>query len=642
MESLLGFQERKDEEGDKSLGYKLVPWLSWIQWNFVSVSLFSSSPDSVAAALKRVSAWRSRGCLPIAIEVTASIVEIQQKDPFFREDSTLDALHSEEMLAMLYCMAIMRLVNGVVEKTRKKTEVSIAEAADAIGIPRMLIDIRHEGSHRDLPSLQLVRLASVKALEWLKYYYWEPQKNAIPYQRDGTANVRKEIKVKLQELVFYKNLKHARQSGSSLIKERRLKQRELLRGHNKFFSRMAQNFRSSKSEGYKKHISRTLRNLVQLYSSFPSEVISVLLELLLKACDSSVSTKVESSDNSLVDPSLRNSKTLTGTIDDWKLVIMRLSSKVPEVQLTMMKEILEMIETREAMKSEIGHHLPSSQHRAGIRQIEHLSSLVTWLVRNLKEAKPMQSRGSAAEFQVSSTEADVPKVTLTELIQKCLLVSALGNIQLMDSALLLAQMIGNSAMIEKLKKLSLLSLPSLDCTDEISNQTDAEDILLYLEDSIGRAAEKLEFLKLSRMKAKMVNTAPSNDEVGKEKTTWTVANSWKPCPIGTLPRAFGSSGVLPVLDRVDDQQEIQELSESKEHWELNPCRSKRDASCDVELLENSKVVKKMRETIEDGRPEGDDVLSLGSVKGRLMIGGVWKKVGEEEMLAIESAVRILV
>jgi hypothetical protein len=34
-------------------------------------------------------------------------------------------------------------VNGVVEKTRKKTEASIAVAADAIGIPRMLIDIRH-------------------------------------------------------------------------------------------------------------------------------------------------------------------------------------------------------------------------------------------------------------------------------------------------------------------------------------------------------------------------------------------------------------------------------------------------------------------------------------------------------------------
>lgn len=34
-------------------------------------------------------------------------------------------------------------MNGVIEKARKKTEVSIAVAADAIGIPRVLIDIRH-------------------------------------------------------------------------------------------------------------------------------------------------------------------------------------------------------------------------------------------------------------------------------------------------------------------------------------------------------------------------------------------------------------------------------------------------------------------------------------------------------------------
>lgn len=40
-------------------------------------------------------------------------------------------------------MYLLRLVNGVLEKTRKKHEVSIAEAAEAIGIPRMLIDIRH-------------------------------------------------------------------------------------------------------------------------------------------------------------------------------------------------------------------------------------------------------------------------------------------------------------------------------------------------------------------------------------------------------------------------------------------------------------------------------------------------------------------
>ncbi|KAF8403661.1 hypothetical protein HHK36_011765 [Tetracentron sinense] len=797
MESLLGIQEIKEE--DRSIGYKLVPWLSWDEWNFVSESLFSSSPDSVADALRRISGWRSRGCLPVVIEVTASIVEIRQKDPFFREncdyepdkdpfanmifkfrpshyeaevpigsissrgelrllrrcgsedsggsrpeslvkmsqdsavllkegrvcsmkvnwegwsgqdgvgvqaasrsepvgssqlvsrvsdsveeesvssleegascrdevnqcsesDNSLEGSSDEEGLWRLQgAESKWRLVNGVVEKTRKKTEVSIAEAADAIGIPRMLIDIRHEGSHRDLPSLHLVRLASIKALEWLKYYYWEPQKNAIPYQRDGTVNARKEIRSRLRELAFYINLMQAPQLDSSLIKERRVKQCELLRGHNKFFSRMAGNFKSSKSGGYKKQVSRTLRNLVQLYSSFPSEVVSVLLELLLKACDSSISNEVESCNNSQVDPSPGNSGTITVSSDDWKLVIMRLSSKVPELLLTMLQAVLEMIKTREAMKSEIGKIFGivsllfffkwriiqfyvdgSLGHRAEIRQIEHLSSLVTWLVRNLKEAKPMSHRGTAAEIQVSLAEADLPKATLTELLRKCLLILAPANNQLMDSALLLAHMIGNSSMIERLKKLSLLSLPSLDCTDESSEKTDVEHILLQQEDSISRAAEKLEFLKVSRMKVKMVNTEQNNDDVGKEKTAWTVAKSWNSCPIGMLPRDFGSSGILPVLDRVGDQQEVQKLTESKEHWVLNRCSTKSELSCDAELLENSSVVKKMRETVEDGELYGENALSLGSVEGQLMIGGVWKKVGEEELLAIESAVRILV
>lgn len=161
MESLLGFKEESgvydqlETSSSSAYSHKLVAWLSWDEWLFVREALFSNSPDSVASALRRISAWRSRGCLPSVIEVTASIIEIQQKDPHFRTDRSNDAVDnsradqfcdsslSEEMLAMLYCMAIMRLVNCVVEKTRKKNEVSIAEAADAIGIPRSLIDIRH-------------------------------------------------------------------------------------------------------------------------------------------------------------------------------------------------------------------------------------------------------------------------------------------------------------------------------------------------------------------------------------------------------------------------------------------------------------------------------------------------------------------
>jgi ribosomal biogenesis protein LAS1 len=89
--------------------------------------------------LIQIAAWRSRGSLPIPVDVTAAFVEIRLRDPFFRYDvctefepvpscgvwmvlympklfvlSTRnglagdDALESEVMLAMLYSMAIMR------------------------------------------------------------------------------------------------------------------------------------------------------------------------------------------------------------------------------------------------------------------------------------------------------------------------------------------------------------------------------------------------------------------------------------------------------------------------------------------------------------------------------------------------------
>ncbi|KAJ6948543.1 hypothetical protein NC651_002770 [Populus alba x Populus x berolinensis] len=127
MESLLGFQdetiavvdddEEKSTSSSSSYGYKLVPWLNW-----------------------------NEGCLPVVMDVTASIIEVQQKDPLYGKDLPDDAIHSEQMLAMLYCIAILRLVNCVVETIWKKTQVSIADAASAIGIPRTLIDIRH-GTH---------------------------------------------------------------------------------------------------------------------------------------------------------------------------------------------------------------------------------------------------------------------------------------------------------------------------------------------------------------------------------------------------------------------------------------------------------------------------------------------------------------
>ncbi|KAH9790274.1 Las1-like family protein [Citrus sinensis] len=627
MEPLLGFEDEvmnvgEDKEmsssSSSSNGYKLVPWLSWDEWDFVRESLFSSSSDKVASALRRISTWRSRGCLPVVIDVTASIIEIQQKDPYYRsrdnEYQAANVLDSDQLLAMLYCMAIMRLVNCVVEKTRRKTEASIAEAANAIGIPRKLIDVRHEGSHRDLPALQVVRDCSDKALDWLQAYYWEPQKNQIPLQRDGAADIRREIKSKLQELAFCLKMKQNPQLGPSLMKGKRLC------GRNKFISVMTGKLPSSKSGGSNKKWTKCLKNLVKLYSTLSSEIVSVLLEFLLNAFDDS--SNLEFPNDSHV---VKNVQT---SLDDWKPVITKFSNKEPELLLSLLKAVLHMIENEEAKKYETGgQSLTSTEYGMGTYRMEHLSYLFAWLVGLLEGLKSLRRTNSSAERNISNS-------FMVELLRKCLLLSATGNKLLVDSSLHLAQLVGNLSITEKLRKLSLICLSHLDGSEENSSLSRCED----MQEDIPKAAKKLEFVKRYKMKRKVVMTA--DGDVG-NRNRWVLAKSWNSCPIGMLPHDLGSSGRLPILDCDDRKQSGPQPVEKNEIMELNQYGGKREASCDIQLLDNSSI-KKMKETVEVCQLNTDGISLFDDSIGHLMIGGVWKKVSEQELETIKSRVRILI
>ncbi len=46
-------------------------------------------------------------------------------------------------------------------------------------MPRVLVDIRHEATHNELPQLPALRLAADAALSWLKTYYWNNQAHAL-------------------------------------------------------------------------------------------------------------------------------------------------------------------------------------------------------------------------------------------------------------------------------------------------------------------------------------------------------------------------------------------------------------------------------------------------------------------------------
>ncbi|KAF9596456.1 hypothetical protein IFM89_012161, partial [Coptis chinensis] len=221
-----------------------------------------------------------------------------------------------------------------------------------------------------------------------------------------------------------------------------------------------------------------------LYTSSPSEVVVVLLDLLVKAFDSS--NVVEPLHDSGVEQISGDSRTQTGLTNLFKLVITRLSSREPDLILIMLQAVFQTLERRDTMKYEIDKEsLSCSQSKAEDLQIEQLSSLVLWLIEDYKRVKQHASsivRGN--EIHNSSVDMNVvPKVTLAEILKKCLLYSP-GNRQLARSAMLLAQIIGSSSMVERLKKLPSLSLLNLDSAEQSSVELDtlkAQLVTLSLE-----------------------------------------------------------------------------------------------------------------------------------------------------------------
>ncbi|KAL2630505.1 hypothetical protein R1flu_015191 [Riccia fluitans] len=173
-------------------GLRQVPWQSWEHWQWVADGIFSGCSDRIVAAQHRIKAWQARGHVPISVETTSALTSIQQRDPHFNRGLFSEDVLPDDMLRMMYAMALQRLVNGVVDVSAKRNSSSVASRAESAGLPRLLVDIRHETAHNELPGLPLLRAASEQALEWLKDRYWETQKQAL-------GNVRQELKTRLLE-----------------------------------------------------------------------------------------------------------------------------------------------------------------------------------------------------------------------------------------------------------------------------------------------------------------------------------------------------------------------------------------------------------------------------------------------------------
>ena len=79
-------------------------------------------------------------------------------------------------------MTLTRLVNGICDPSQKgKFAVSVQTLATQLNVPRTLVDIRHDSTHNQLPSIQRLRKASEDAIGWLDANYWERQKRKLEH-----------------------------------------------------------------------------------------------------------------------------------------------------------------------------------------------------------------------------------------------------------------------------------------------------------------------------------------------------------------------------------------------------------------------------------------------------------------------------
>ena len=47
------------------------------------------------------------------------------------------------------------------------------------GLPRLLVDVRHEATHSTMPSLPLLQIAAESAFAWLRNMYWAHQEQHL-------------------------------------------------------------------------------------------------------------------------------------------------------------------------------------------------------------------------------------------------------------------------------------------------------------------------------------------------------------------------------------------------------------------------------------------------------------------------------
>lgn len=143
---------------------KRLPWVSWEEWMSVKETAFADDAEGKKWAIKMMTLWATVDNLPAGICATQELLQCEVFD--------LDPSIKRTVLAN----CIIRLVNGLTDPFQKG---GMAKSAFSIGcqiqMPLLLIELRHDATHRQLPTLEVLEQGAKQALEFLFNSYWQVQ-----------------------------------------------------------------------------------------------------------------------------------------------------------------------------------------------------------------------------------------------------------------------------------------------------------------------------------------------------------------------------------------------------------------------------------------------------------------------------------
>ncbi|KAL4867556.1 hypothetical protein BDV12DRAFT_186609 [Aspergillus spectabilis] len=122
-------------------------------------------PDMRAHACATVGAWKLRGNLPHPVEATALLT-----DAILHDDAQKNSVFS---IRATYSAAFCRFVTGLVDSKLYGARKSMFGRAMDLGLPASFVELRHEATHRELPSLTVLRDSTARSLGWLWDFYWK-------------------------------------------------------------------------------------------------------------------------------------------------------------------------------------------------------------------------------------------------------------------------------------------------------------------------------------------------------------------------------------------------------------------------------------------------------------------------------------